>query len=295
MRIAFIINPKSGRKRAHRLVPMIEATAKEQGWEVNVWLWDRVDALGPHVRSLVAQGWDRIVACGGDGTVHDVAQHLMGTNVALGILPLGTGNGIARHFGIPVNARRNLRAQAQMQPIRIDTGLVNGTPFVGFVGMGIDADVAASFANAQRRSFTTYVWLTFRAFLAVKRFPITLRVNGQEHHWQVVVLAAFNTCEYGHGAKIAAAANAQDGQLNFVGLGKPPLWKAPMIIYRIFTGTLAQTPYYWEVVAADASAQRSAPGALQIDGESRQGDALLEVQCVPANLLLTVPSTHQHR
>ena len=146
LRVLFVINALSGPRRRNDLHAVIQQNCS--GWTYDVVPCGTKEDLHNLVAQASASGVKIIYAVGGDGTVHEIARHLIGTPLALGVLPTGSGNGFARHLGLPLQSAASLRACRGLRVQTIDTATVNGRPFVGVMGLGFDAWIAEAFAGA---------------------------------------------------------------------------------------------------------------------------------------------------
>src|SRR5688572_1001831 len=160
MKALFIVNERSGRKRAFDIADVIRKS-ELQGEIVPSGRQEDLDAV---IERAEREEFDVVFAVGGDGTVHETAKRLIGRRVALGILPIGSGNGFARHIGLPLDPAITLEACRGGRIVTIDTAEVNGNPFLGVMGIGFDAVVADRFASSNVRGLETYVKEGLRAF-----------------------------------------------------------------------------------------------------------------------------------
>ena len=116
-------------------------------------------------------GFDRVIAVGGDGTMNEVAQALVGTSTALGLVPCGSGNGLALHLGVPTSPLLALQliAGGETRTAALDTGVANGFPFFNAMGLGLDADVSQRFNRLLRRGLPAYAKTAWTALREIRR------------------------------------------------------------------------------------------------------------------------------
>src|SRR5262249_11457787 len=164
--VLFIVNPRAGARQRRNISALIHDV--HRGAEI-VSCPATADELDPMLTRAANDGVDVVYAAGGDGTVHEIAKRLIGTPLALGVLPLGSGNGFARHLGLPMSPRAALLACRGLRIESVDTATVNGRPFIGTMGVGFDAWIAAAFAAAGVRGFATYVRVGLRGFAGYRR------------------------------------------------------------------------------------------------------------------------------
>ncbi|HEX2969588.1 MAG TPA: YegS/Rv2252/BmrU family lipid kinase [Bacteroidales bacterium] len=184
------------------------------------------------------------IAAGGDGTVHSVATQLVNTEKILGVLPLGSGNGFAREFGFKMNIRSLLSNIEKGESMCIDMLEINGNMCLNVAGIGLDSFVAHSFNNLRLRGFLPYVWLTFKTFIQLRPFRITLKSDGEQiFSGELFVLTFANTRQFGNNAFIAPDARPNDGKMNIV-LVKPfPKILGPVFMIRLFTKNITRSRY----------------------------------------------------
>lgn len=221
------------------------------------------------VQAALEAGSDRIVVWGGDGSLNEVAARMLDTGVPLGVVPGGSGNGLARGLGLPLAVAAAVRVAMLGTPRDIDTGLVDGHPFLNVAGVGFDAAVAERFNTSNlRRGLVPYIasilheWRTFDA----QRFRITLDTAPPvdvEAHLVVVC----NGQQYGHGARIAPAAAFDDGFFDVVAV--PQITAARILRHgwRLFDGTLPQVPGVYVARARRVELSQERSTAIHLDGE----------------------------
>ena len=190
-----------------------------------------------------AAGHSIVVAVGGDGTVNETARGLLHTTASLGIIPRGSGNGLARHLQIPLRAEKALALIKAGGHARIDSGTINGHPFFCTAGIGFDAFISSVFAGSKKRGLLTYARLTLANFMDYLPTKACLKLNGEQLETTIFVIAFANASQYGNNAYIAPMADIQDGfldvclirELNFrtaaeVGFG---LWRKSLASSRV--------------------------------------------------------------
>lgn len=248
---------------------------------------------GEKVKRAVDACIDTILVAGGDGTISSVGRALVGTDVELGVVPTGSGNGFARHFGIPLSPPKAVAAMAKAKTMRIDVGVVNNTPFLVTCSMAWDASIARSFAALPVRGVLPYVFAGVQEFLGYKPQPVDIRFDsGEELHVEdPFVFTIANLTQYGGGALIAPHARPDDGSLELVVALRQDAPKLVANVGRLFNGTLDQLP---EVVFRSferMTVRREHAAPIQIDGELVDAPAEIEVRVVPGALNVLVPES----
>lgn len=293
MKLRIIFNPKSGRPRRNApILPLLKAYLKARAPGADLVCTEGPGHATELARDAVASGFERVVAVGGDGTVNEVAQALIYTPVAMGLVPCGSGNGLALHLGLPRSLGDALELAAGLSGrlAAIDTGVVNGLPFVNAMGLGLDADVAQRFNQLTSRGLPTYARTALSAFLnrRTERFHVT--ADGRREGMDALLVAVANSDQYGNNARIAPRARVDDGALDLVVIAPVGLISACMIGARLFAGNLDRSGRVRRLRGAGFTVERSGPGVIHTDGETHQAGALLEVAVRARSLRLVVPA-----
>jgi len=285
----FIVNPKAGHGIRTPMRPLIEAVFDATGWDVVL-----AESLHPgHAHQLCAQavadGAGIVVAVGGDGTVNEVAGALTRTSIPLGIVPTGSGNGLARHFGIPVDTGRALRIVHGGHAVVVDSLVVNGNRCMNVAGAGFDAFIASRFAEAPRRGFLTYLKLVMRHYFRYRPVTMRLRFDGRELPVEALLVDAANGSQFGNGACIAPGADPGDGRLDLVILRKIPWTHIPITVARLYSGRLDKSPFLQQFRTTAVSLHASSPVDLHLDGEPAAPVADIQIRLEAATHRMIVP------
>ena len=245
MKYLFILNPKSGpTSRAEKLVRWIDKifSSSEHNYEFAF-------TTGPGDATQIAakgtaEGIDIVTAVGGDGTVNEVASGLINSDTAMGIIPLGSGNGVARSLGIPVDVKKSIHLLLNANVISIDTGEINDLPFVGVAGLGYDANVGAKFQEFGHRGPVPYFIIGVKEFLKYEPVRISLDLDNESDQFSPLLVAIANTRQYGNGAIIAPSASPTDGYLNVCVIKTVSLSRAVKLIQKLFNGSINEAVEY---------------------------------------------------
>ena len=290
MKLAIIINPISGRRghladagasryaHAQRLIalPDVEAdvvltTAKGHGAAL--------------AQSYVSQGYDVIVAWGGDGTVNEIAGPLIGTPTALGVVPSGSGDGLARGLGLPSDPDRALRAalRAPSAADAIDVGYLGDRHFLNIAGIGFDAAMATVFNQSRRRGGMGYVKNGLRRVWSYESLGYALRLDDEVRDGRHFLVAFANGREYGNGIILAPNADPRDGWLDVVTVDAGPAWRQLWRSRRLAIGRdrSAEGVHRARVRSATVSGERL---HCHVDGETFEASGSLDVRIRPRAL-----------
>ncbi len=221
--------------------------------------------------SLIKQNfnkYDVFIAAGGDGTVHTVAAELVGSNKILGVLPLGSGNGFANEFGFKMNVRSLLADIRKAESVNIDVIEINENLCLNVAGIGLDSFVAHSFNNLKLRGFLPYVWITFKTFLALRPFHVTIKSGGEVIvSEKLFVLTIANTRQFGNNAFIAPEAKPNDGIIDIVLIKPFPKILGSLFILRLFTKRINKSKYVRHIKTDKEIVIETDETRFHIDGE----------------------------
>ncbi len=285
LKIRYIVNPRSG--RAARARAAVEHFAAGRGEIVAA-------TTGPRHATVLAQaaiteGCDAVVAVGGDGTMNEIATALVGTGTALGLVPCGSGNGLARHLGCYGSVAHSLAVIAAGHTRRIDTGLAAGNPFFCAAGLGFEAEVADRFNRLTSRGFLRYLSTSLRAFREFQPLACTVTHADGTTSLAAFTVAVANTDQYGNNARIAPGARCDDGHINLTAV--PPLHAFNLLplAVQLFAGTLGRNPRVARFAGPAFTVRTGKPGRLHTDGEVHDVGPEIEFRVRPASLLVLAP------
>jgi diacylglycerol kinase (ATP) len=267
--IFIIVNPVAGGGRALRRARAAEARLAALGHAVDLRCTDGPGHACALARGAVAAGVPRVLACGGDGTLHEVAGGLCGSTTELAVLPCGRGNDFAGALGLPHRVDDVVATVLGGRPVRIDLGTVNGEPFCTVAATGFDAEVAQHVADGGKRTAGRHAYLVAALAMLFPYRAATFRFEGDfgVREGRYLLGAAANTARYGAGVRIAPAARADDGLLDVCLVRDLPRLTALALIPGTYRGTHVRRPEV-EVVRTrelTVSADRTVP--VVADGE----------------------------
>jgi YegS/Rv2252/BmrU family lipid kinase len=292
MRLRFIVNPRSGRHRRNaRLRPLLRHFIAGHSLDADVVLTEGPGHATVLAREAVRAGCQRIVAVGGDGTMNEVAQALVRCPASLALVPCGSGNGLARHIGLParLGAALELSVDNSAGTRLLDTGSAAGWPFFNVMGMGLDAEVSQRFNGLVRRGLPAYARTALAAFLGRSSQLCTIRGGSRDATLEVLLISVANSEQYGNGAIIAPGASVDDGLLDLVAVLPVGVVGAAFLACRLFLGNLDRSSRVRRMRGARFEIRRPASGLIHTDGECRAAAAKIEVAVVPASLRVVCP------
>jgi diacylglycerol kinase (ATP) len=246
MKYLFILNPISGAKnRVEDIIDFIAEEMAPSGHQYDFACTTHAGEARALAENAVQEGYDIIVAAGGDGTINEVASSLVSCHqTCLGIIPLGSGNGIARSLGVPLSLKKSIQQLLQPGHLFIDIGKVNDRFFVGICGMGFDANIGKKFQDFGIRGPLPYFFIGIKEFLLYRAHEFNLYLDDQQLQIKPLLVAIANTPQYGNGAVIAPGANPSDGVLDICILPEVNLLKAAVLTGRLFRGTIHNAAEY---------------------------------------------------
>ena len=266
-RITFIINPISGTRSKEDIPLLIDALLDPLRFDYEVRFTEFRGHAAEIARQCVADGIDVVVAVGGDGTVNEVAGALVGTETALGIVPCGSGNGLARHLRIPIDTSKAISIINQCQIEPFDYGVINGLPFFCTCGMGFDAFISLKFAEAGKRGPITYVENVLKEGLRYKPETYEITDESGTRHFKAFLIACANASQYGNNAYIAPGATMKDGELDVIVMEPFDALEAPQIAADLFMKTLGNNSKIKTFRTKSLTIHRKSPGAIHYDGD----------------------------
>jgi diacylglycerol kinase (ATP) len=292
VRVRAILNPRAG-VAAQRTREAVER-GRPSWTDYAVYLTREAGHATALAREAVTAGADLVLAVGGDGTANEVAQGLLGSPAALGIVPVGSGNGLARALRIPLRPEPALAALESGARRRMDVGFLNGRLFLNVAGAGFDAVVGHAFHESGRRGgrrgFLGYVRLCLLELRTYRSPRLAIEVHPERLDLEAFVLTFANGPQYGAGAVINPGAKLDDGRLEVVAFEQAPLWRSVAAGSRMFLGGLQRSAGYRRLSGAAATVVAGSPLAVHCDGDPSEAAARIDVELSPGALGIVVPA-----
>ncbi|MDE5751441.1 MAG: diacylglycerol kinase family lipid kinase [Duncaniella sp.] len=293
MKARLIINPISGTHSKAGLAANVVDSLSPLGWDVET-VHTRCSGDATRLAlEAVAAGYDAVLAAGGDGTVNETAIALCGSETALGILPCGSGNGLARHLGIPVDAREGLKIIMSETPRHIDYATVNDRKFFCTFGVGFDAAVSDAFARKKSRGKLKYIQSTFETYAHYEPELYRITANGKTMTEKAFLIAVCNASQYGNNAYIAPSASIDDGMLDVtvVHAGNP--FSTALVGFDLLAGMIEHNVLIRQFRTSALTIERTMKGIAHIDGEPVEMPSRLEFACHPSLLKVFAPKSEK--
>ncbi|MCR5180483.1 MAG: diacylglycerol kinase family lipid kinase [Bacteroidaceae bacterium] len=287
-RLQFIVNPISGTHDKHPIIESLPSFLSKERFEWTIAWTDHRGHAAELAQTAALEGIDVCVALGGDGTVNEVARSLRHTQTALAIIPLGSGNGLARHIQIPMNPEKALEVLARCEIKSLDYGVVNETPFFCTCGMGFDAFISEKFAGSGKRGLITYIENALRGGLSYQPETYEITLDGQTESRKAFLIACGNASQYGNNFYIAPQASMSDGLLDVTIMEPFNVLEAPQIVMQMLNKTLDTNPRIRTFQCHSLHVHRSQSGVIHYDGEPAEAGTDIDIKLVPKGLRVVV-------
>ncbi len=283
-KILYIINPVSGTKNNINIENIIDNETDNNQFELSI----KHTEYPGHGRELaklaVESKFDVVVAVGGDGTVNEISSALINTDTIFGIVPKGSGNGLARFLKIPINKSKAVQLINQLNVFKMDSIRLNDFHYVNMAGIGFDAHIAHLFANYGKRGFKSYVELIFKEFKKFESKYYNLVVDGKTINEQAFLISFANSSQFGNEAHIAPLAEINDGLIDVCILNRFPKYKVIGIIYQLYTKRLLKSKYYRVYKAKQIELKSEHELKGHIDGDPVSFGKKLNIKILPQSL-----------
>lgn len=279
--IHFIVNPISGATQKMGVVDKIKQFVPSE-IDFKIVYTEAAGHATELTQTAIKEGANVVVAVGGDGSVNEVGKALIGTDVALGIIPCGSGNGFARHLKIPMAIKGSIERICTFKTKKIDTATVNGEAFLATTGTGFDAHVAHKFADFGKRGFLSYMQVSTNEFINYQSKTYEVIVDGKSIKENAFLVVVANAGQYGNNVWIAPEASVTDGLLNIGILKKFPATVLPDIIFRLFNKTIDKSNCYIALTGKEVTIKTIEN--YHLDGEPMKGNDEMHIQVNPNSL-----------
>ncbi|OSZ82753.1 hypothetical protein CAP35_05680 [Chitinophagaceae bacterium IBVUCB1] len=266
--LVFIINPKSGVDRQKAIQHAIDTTLDFNQFTYEIQHTQYAKHGIELAKLAAANGAHAVVAVGGDGSVNDVVNGLLGTDTALAIIPKGSGNGMARTMGIPLKEEQAIKLINKGNITLMDIGYANGQPFISNAGVAFDALISRKFAKSVRRGFAMYSWLVTKYMWLYKAWKWNITVDGKDLSTKAFIITVANGRQFGYNFQIAPDANWTDGLFDVVIVKDFPRILGGIITLRAMTGTITKSPYVQHYRAKEVIISHPQLRLMQTDGDA---------------------------
>lgn len=293
LKIRFIINPISGKKHKEHLPQQIEEHLDHSKFEHEICISQYAGHATILAKDAINQHFDILAVAGGDGSINEVGTPLIGTNMALAIIPCGSGNGLSRCMNIPLNPIKALQIINNNQYRKIDTVTVNGQSFISISGTGYDAKVAEDYSKDPRRGFETYFRYIVRNYITMKEQPYTIIMPDETLQIKAFFISFANSNQMGYDFPISPHASLWDGKVDLCIVQKPNPLELPIIGGYMIDGMMDKAPKVKIIQTPEATIIRPKADVINLDGESIMMEKDLHLKVNPLSLNIICNETQK--
>lgn len=276
-KILFVINPISGGRAKYNFPEKIDKYLDKTKFEYECVFTEYHGHGSVLAAEAIKNGADILVAVGGDGTINEVASEVDGTDKLMGIIPFGSGNGLARSLGIPVGDVQAIRRINNFHVSKIDTGTFNGKKFFNMAGVGFDAQISSRFAENIKRGLINYIKIVFSEVSNYDCQDYHLTIDGKEYEFKAFMISIANSSQYGNNAHISPFASLEDGLLDICIVKPFPLYIFPALALRMFRKNSHKSNYLEIIQGRKIVITRSHEAAVHLDGDPFSMGTILNI------------------
>ncbi len=292
-KVCLIINPVSGTESKKNIPEEVAAAIDQNKQDLIIRVTGYPEHATEITRQAVKEKFKYVIAAGGDGTVNEIARELINTDITLGILPLGSGNGLARDLGIPIDIEKALDIILNANTRTIDYGIANEQVFFCTCGFGFDAFVSGKFAEDKRRGPLGYVRNVLESVVDFKAEEYEITYDEGTFKDKAFILTCANTSQYGNEAYIAPNASMDDGKMNVSILKPLNALEIPQTTIQLFTKNIDKNSKMTTLLTRKIRIKRESPGLIHIDGEPIFTDRDVTVSIVHKGLKVFAPTASE--
>ena len=291
-KIIFIINPISGHHNKNNFPNLVEKHIDKNQYEYSIVFTEYAGHATELTKKAIEDDFDYIAAVGGDGTINEVAKCLIGKRQILVIVPLGSGNGLARHLELPFKPERLITEVINKGKVyKIDTAVMNDIPFISIAGIGFDALIADYFAKDENRGFMTYAKLITEKYPNYRQKEYTLVLDDEKTIECKPFFVTFaNSSQFGYNAEISPKASVQDGLIDVCIFKKPNILEVPIVATYFLAKQIDKSNFIDIYKAKKIKVTRKVAEVANIDGEAVEMSKDITVEIIPLSLNILLNS-----
>lgn len=288
-KIIFIVNPKSGTGKQKLIEALIKENLDHDKYNYKI-VYTKYQGEGRKLAGeAIGKKTDIIVVVGGDGSINEVASAIVNSNIILGIIPAGSGNGFANHLNIPLKINQAIQVINKKNVISIDTATINNKLFISIAGLGFDGHISKKYARVGKRGFWPYFRLVTEEFGKYKPKTYEIIIDGKRIRKTAMMINFANTDQFGYNTSIAPEAKINDGLIDVCILQKPPVIKLPYLVHLLYHKKIHQSRFMELHKAKKVIVKQSKKRTINIDGEAMKLGKKVEVKIDPLSLRIIVP------
>ena len=289
-KIIFIVNPISGHHNKNHFPNLVESSIDKNKYDHTIVFTEYANHATELTMKAIEDGYEYIAAVGGDGTINEVAKCMIDKEQTLVIIPFGSGNGLARHLGLPFKVEKLIKDVINNgKKYKIDTATMNGVPFISLAGIGFDAMIADYFAKDENRGFLTYAKLITEKYPNYRQKEYTLIMDDKTTIECKPFFVTFaNSSQFGYNAEISPKASVQDGLLDVCIFKKPNILEVPIVATYFLAKQIDKSNFIDIYKAKKIQVFRKVDEVANVDGEpvEMSKDIIVEIKPLSLNILL---------
>ena len=290
IRIAFIINPISGTNDKSNIKSKIENHFSDKAFEIDIITTKRAGDATRFAGQFVREFFDAVIAVGGDGTVNEVANGIKGSNIAMGIIPSGSGNGFARHAKLPLKIDEALSVIEDFFTLKIDSISINNKISLNVSGVGFDAMVANKFQQLSKRGLSSYAKIIIQELPKYKAANYKLLVDGKEIEREAFLISIANSSQFGNNAYISPMASVTDGLIDLCIIKKFNKIESPIFAQKLMFGNIHKSKYA-EIIQCKEIELIQQSEIYHLDGDAMNNGNKLNIKINTEAINMIIPKT----
>lgn len=292
-KIRFIINPISGKKHKDHLPQQIEEHLDHSRFDYEIFISNYAGHASILAQDAINQHVDILAVAGGDGSINEVGTTLIGTDIALAIIPCGSGNGLSRCMNLPLDPIKALQVINKNYRRKIDTVTVNDKSFISISGTGYDAKVAEDYSKDIRRGFETYFRYIIRNYITMEEQPYTIVMPDETLDVKAFFISFANSNQMGYDFPISPHASLWDGKVDLCIVQKPNPFELPIMGGYMLDGMMDKAPKVKIIQTSEATIIRPKADVINLDGESVMMEKDLHLKVNPLSLNIICNETQK--
>ncbi|RYD83108.1 MAG: diacylglycerol kinase family lipid kinase [Sphingobacteriales bacterium] len=285
-----VINPKSGTTTKADIEQLAMEFLDKGKFDIEFYYTQFAGDARNAAQNAEKENVDIVIAVGGDGTINEIGSQLLHSKVTMAVIPLGSGNGLARHLKIPLDIPKAFSTVNNLNIGKIDSATINQKPFFNVSGIGFDAFVSYIFATLPKRGFGAYVKATWRAFFNFKPFHVEIQSGNKKHFsGKCYMVSVANSSQFGNNCYINPQADVKDGVIEIGVIIPFPRILVPVLVFKLFRGNIHLSRFIKTFSVKQATITSEIPVKMHLDGEVFPAETNFEVGVIPASLRVVTP------
>ena len=289
MKLRFIINPISGSRDNSNIAQLVKENLNLNKFQYDIFYTERKKHAIELSQKAVEEKIDVVIAVGGDGTLHECAQPIIGTETALSVIPRGSGNGFAHHLNIKQDVINCIKDLNNSTISEVDSCSANGKPFVNVSGVGFDAHIAHLFSKITVRGFSSYIKLVLKECILYPSKEYTIKFDNKQRKVDAFLISWANSSQFGNNAVISPESKIDDGYFEICIVKKLPRILIPILLFRLFNKSIQHSKYV-EIIKCKEAQILCDDGRSHLDGETYNLGSEIKIKNNPLSLKIFTPN-----